>query len=332
MTASPGHRDADQEQARALREAVDWSILLDDDAGDDDLQARFQRWLDADPAHRQAWQRTSDVSTRIRAAAAQAPATAPATVAAPALPASRPRRRAWRRALLASAAAAAVAWLVAPQLLLQVRADYVTGAGEQRTLALADGSTIRLAPGSAVRVAYAGVERRVELLAGEAFFEVVHDPQRPFRVDSDAVRVTVLGTGFDVRLDPSGGEVAVRHGRVRVDAAAGMPALRSVLEAGQWARLDRSGGSEQGRTVPSLVGSWSARRLSAVDRPLAAVLADLGRYYRGQIVLVDPALGRRRVTGIFDVDDPAHAAQLMVRPHGGVVRRLTPWLLVVSRS
>ena len=81
-----------------------------------------------------------------------------------------------------------------------------------------------------------------------------------------------------------------------------------------------------------MVGTWSDKRLTAVDRPLSQVVAALRRYYNGQVLLTDAGLGERSVTGIFDMTDPLAAARLIVQPHGGVVRQITPWLMIVSSS
>lgn len=78
------------------------------------------------------------------------------------------------------------------------------------------------------------------------------------------------------------------------------------------------------------MGAWTDRRIIAVDRPLSEVLADLRRYHIGAIVLTSSELGRNSVTGTFETNDPFKAASLIVQPHGGTVRQIAPWLIVVS--
>src|SRR3546814_8527999 len=65
------------------------------------------------------------------------------------------------------------------------------------------------------------------------------------------------------------------------------------------------------------------------DVPLSEGIDQLRRYYSGAIVLTSSELGDRRVTGVFDVDDPEEALRLMVRQHGATVRSVTPWLMIV---
>jgi len=311
---------------RAMREAVDWTIYLDDDPDDADLRARFDLWRKQDALHDRAWAEASHASGLIAQTRNMALFPAASRRSEPAQTA-RPKRT----AILAGAIAATLAWFAVPHLLLQIRADHSTGAGEQQTLKLDDGSMVRLAPGSAVKIAYAPDSRSVELLAGEAYFEVARDPARPFNVRSGSAAVTVLGTGFDVRRGDNGTDVAVKHGRVRV-ASLRDNAGPVILTAGQWTHMPFEGQARSGNRSAELVGSWTDQRLTAVDRPLSEVLADLRRYYRGAIILTDRNLGRSSVTGKFDTADPFEAASLIVQPHGGTVRRITPWLMIVSAS
>ena len=94
-------------------------------------------------------------------------------------------------------------------------------------LALADGSTVTLHPGARLRYpARFGGAQRVVQLEGEAFFEVFHDADHPFRVLTDKLETTVLGTSFRVRAVPgaAAATVEVRTGRVRVQPRPGQPA------------------------------------------------------------------------------------------------------------
>jgi len=329
--AGPPGSGGDDAWERAVREAVDWTILLDDDPDSAELRSRFDLWLQRDEAHERAWAQASHASGLIAQTSNIAffPATsARAQAAVETSLHTTSRFRPGRRAILAGAAAAVVAWLAAPQLMLHMRADHITATGEQRTVMLDDGSSVRLAPGSAVRVSYADGSRNVELLSGEAYFEVQRNPERPFNVRSRDAAVTVLGTGFDVRQGEAGIDVVVKHGRVRVGSAEGRPGS-VVLGAGQWAHMPGHGRIVSGNGSAQLAGAWTERRVTAVDRPVSEVLADLRRYHSGAIVLTSGKLGHASVTGTFDTVDPFRAASLIVQPHGGTVRQITPWLIVV---
>ena len=82
---------------------------------------------------------------------------------------------------------------------------------------------------------------------------------------------------------------------------------------------------------PDQVAAWRRGRLIANDRPVSEVVDELRPYFSGLIVLTDGAFGRRRVTGVYDLHDPVAALRALAQAHRGVsVRRISPWLMVVS--
>jgi ferric-dicitrate binding protein FerR (iron transport regulator) len=93
---------------------------------------------------------------------------------------------------------------------------YTTALGEQRSLALADGSTVQLNSLSQVRIRYTEHQRTVYLVEGQALFQVAKDTARPFVVYSDQTRVRAVGTQFDVYRKSDGTIVTVVEGRVAV--------------------------------------------------------------------------------------------------------------------
>ncbi|MEQ8471786.1 MAG: FecR family protein [Marinoscillum sp.] len=91
--------------------------------------------------------------------------------------------------------------------------------GQKLTLELPDGSVVKLNSGS--RITYPkefAQESREVSLSGEAFFDVTKDPSRPFRITTDLINISVLGTSFNVRAYENTGEnqVAVKTGKVAV--------------------------------------------------------------------------------------------------------------------
>lgn len=234
-----------------------------------------------------------------------------------------------RIAVAALAAACAFA-LVLPTVSLRLRADHVTGAGHVAQFKLADGSSVQLGPDSAVAIDYDGGGRTVRLLAGQAMFDVTPDPNRPFRVAAGNVTTTVLGTSFDVRMVGEATSVAVVRGHVRVEDAGVSPIARRELRAGDWARIAASHSIETGKMAPQLVGSWNRGEVLAENRSITSVIDEIRPWYGGKIVVTDAVLASRSVTGIYSLRDPAQALAMIVKPYGGRVMRITPWLLVVS--
>jgi len=324
---------------QAFREAADWLILLQEDPTDGELRRQFDAWHAASGLNAEAWhatQRTADVASAMTPAHADEWGPALLHRRATANRVERPmheRRRA-RRPIAVSAAllaiAACIAMLTMPSLLLRWQADQMTEVAEQRVLDLQDGSRVTLAPSSAIAVAFTPGERRVRLLAGQAFFEVRPDAVRPFRVEARTVEASVLGTSFDMRLDAHGVTVAVQEGVVQI----GMQGRSFVerLKAGDLLRVASEGAIERTSEPPSLVAAWRSGQLLSHDRPLREAVDMLRRYYGGTIMVTDGALANRTVTGVYNLADPEEALRGIVQTHGGRVRHLTPWLLVVSGS
>ncbi len=325
----------------ASEQALEWFVLLQDDPQDAALRRRFEGWLAASPAHGDAWARTVRTSSlaesllpfdaRDWAVDGVVPdrdrlrATPPDPQRA-AL--GYPRRRripVWWAAGTAALACIAL-FLAAPSLLVRLQADYTTGSAELRDLVLEDGSRVALAPGSAVAVSYAPATRTVTLLTGGAFFEVKPDAARPFSVAARDVRTTVVGTAFDVRLDPDAVEVAVNEGKVRVDGGGSAESLT----AGEALRVSAAGVVVRRPVAADGVAAWRQGSLILEDRSFAAAAAEVERYLPARIVIADKPLSRRPLTGVFDLRDPEKGLDAMAAVLDARIRHVTPWLIVVS--
>lgn len=329
MVAAPGP-DSDL----AAAEATDWLILMREEPNDPDLRRRFEAWRVASPTHAAAWAEVTLAYDLVGDAVGTGRKDVASVGTAPRSQSrSRHRSPVIRRAAVAAvfAVAACLAIAFLPNVMLRLDADYATGAGEQREVRLADGSTAFLGPASAIDITYTGEVRRIRLLAGHAFFEVTPDKGRPFEVSAHGVRTTVLGTGFDVRLAAEGTVVAVRHGLVQVAYSEASPPVLERLGAGNWLQVNWDGRTIAGTELPDHVDAWQHWQLVADDRPAMDVLDELRPYYQGAILVTDGALDRLRVTGLYDLRDPVGAVQALAAADPGVsIYRISPWLVVVS--
>ncbi|WP_165855769.1 FecR family protein [Marinobacter sp. JSM 1782161] len=345
--------NTESSRARIDREATDWMIRLQEEPGNDDLRQAFDTWLQRSPEHADAWAATRHTALLIEAAAPAEPRSwqaaldemrgqttshqqdaafaandAPPTGAEPRAAQRRPRRL---RVAGLAIAACLLALVVGPHAYLHMRADYTTDTAETRDIQLSDDSVVTLAPESAISVHYSDGERHIDLLRGEAFFEVTPVPTRPFRVSSHNTEVTVLGTGFNVLRRDLGTAVSVEHGRVRVD-----PALRAdateVLTTGQTVTVRDAQSVERGMLPTGQIAAWRRHQLIAQDQPLGDVVDRLRRYFPGRIVVTDDALAGQPVTGVYNLKNPVGALRGIARAQQAVVREITPWLLLVSAS
>jgi ferric-dicitrate binding protein FerR (iron transport regulator) len=141
------------------------------------------------------------------------------------------------------------------------------------------------------------------LLQGEAYFDVVHDEHRPFRVRARNVVVRDLGTRFAVRayLTDTLVRVAVTHGQVRVGAATAPQASGATLDPGMLGLVNAGGVTSVRRDADTARYNAFARgQMQFVRTPLSSVIDELERWYDIDIQLSDSALGNRRITATLD--------------------------------
>lgn len=203
---------------------------------------------------------------------------------------------------------------------------YVTSRGEQRAFKLDDGSIVYLNTQSRVEVLFSRQTRNVRLLEGEAMFTVEHDPARPFRVISDDTVIQAIGTQFNVYRSNAGTTVSVVEGIVEISpteheaqpprsrqpatsatVAASRPPIAKVerLSAGEQARVSHDGEIVK-RGLPDLeqIVAWRDRTLVFRGDSLEHVATEFNRYNELQVRLEGDLVRAKRLTGVFDADDP----------------------------
>lgn len=281
------------------RQAVDWHLRLTSGTADDGVWAEFERWRQQ-PEHALAYR-------SVEALWQQLPQPLLADRRRRQAIAARQRRKGLLRCGLNLAAAASLLLAVMtgfyPDYLQHPLADYRTRIGEQTAIKLADGSIAYLNTDTAVDVTIGADERRVELLHGEAEFEVAHDTSRPFRVTAGAVTTEALGTRFMVRYDGETGAVTLQQGTVRTSrpAARGAQTDCAVLQPGQQLVFNAETLDAPRAVDLSNTDAWRRGRLLMNFVPLKQVVAEINRYRRSQIRLLDPELGEREVNAAIDL-------------------------------
>jgi transmembrane sensor len=319
----------DKTAARCLIEAAAWRLRLSE--ADLDQTPEFERWLQSDARHQEAWDRVQRPWDFIGEHEASPETLQWRRVAlANAQDAARSRwleptkaQRPWRWAVAASLAllccGAFLAWYIE-------RPDvYRTQIGERRIVALADGSHVELDSSTELLVRYTAHARELTLTRGQARFDVAHDAERPFSVTAGAEKVVATGTAFNVDLSGSKVVVTLIEGRVVVlprqsemsfttlfsrQAVPSPPtnadrARRGIeLNAGQ--RLEVSASGKAADVAPANLErstAWQSGQLVFDDAPLSTVIEQVNRYARHPLILRDEDAGRVRVSGVFSTED-----------------------------
>ncbi len=300
--------------------AAAWLAQQDSGRWIDDDERALQQWLNEDTAHRVAWLRLRTAWQRaeqmqlLPAAIHEEPASKPAVPA---------RAHAWfpRRARWATAVAAAVVMSALALVWIGERPPpgeerYSTPVGGLEAITLSDGSRLTLNTHTRARALINEQERRVWLDEGEAFFEVQHDPARPFVVAAGTDRITALGTKFSVRYEGGRTQVTVLEGRVRLDRSVAAkpdgPTAPTVV-ANNDAAVSQSGSVLVMSKTPEQVQqnlSWRQGRLAFDQLTLGEIAAEFNRYNRKQMV-VEGAAAELRLGGSFDAHNVDGFARLV---------------------
>jgi transmembrane sensor len=356
----------------AKRESGEWS------AAD---QEQFDRWIAESPRHRVAylriehvWERaerlkalrspTSDVpspgkwvlspffdpsaSTAASSVAGEfEPPKPPPTVTGHQEAAETVRMSRWRRGTGALALAASVVITVVAGAAWYFHSPgltYRTPVGGLESVPMADGSRVTLNTDSAIRVSVTPRERGVDLERGEAFFEVAHDPNRPFVVNVGAKRIVAVGTAFSVRRDGEDIQVIVTEGTVRlepgrrgdreptfskrsssepplsvsgpgIDSSSAGSANVLLLPAGSVAHADEADVLVQEESPAEVEESlsWRSGILVFRDITLSDAVTEFNRYNTRQIVIEDPAVARLRIAGNFRATNVEAFVRLLER-------------------
>jgi len=204
--------------------------------------------------------------------------------------------RTWTR-WLSAAAMVALLVLAARWFFQPASTTYLARAQPEQFL-LADSSRTVLFPGSKLKETM-GKQRAIRL-QGRAYFEVRRDEQRPFTVDAGDLRVTVLGTAFEVAdYDTAAyATVRVRTGHVRVVAGADT----MDLLAGDHLRYDKQRHVLERRPAPPME-VYGLRVLKFEGAPMARVVEQLEAMYQVRITLGNENIANCRLTAEFN-DEP----------------------------
>lgn len=187
-------------------------------------------------------------------------------------------------------------------------ADYITRRGEKLDVTLPDGSAVTLNTDTDLDVVFDGRHRKVEILRGQAFFNVAKDPLRPFVVVAGGKQIVAVGTAFDVRLDEKRVEVLLVEGRVVVEnvtqAGSAMPVPETAkasiqLNAGEaLVATDKEVVRAAAQDAERLL-KWRDGLIEFDNTSLADAVEEFNRYSTQTIRIEDPNLAKLPISGVF---------------------------------
>ena len=314
----------EEERAECIRrEAGKWHVAMHSGEVGEETRAQFEAWLHADRDHKRAYRafeqmyRDLGVLLPMSGVEARPAAREPLNRLARLVGGLAGGRPAYPLAALALMLGA-VFVLALPRTVEAPSAPpamaYATAIAEISDILLEDGSSATLGARSEMRAAFTDEYRRIDLISGEAFFDVAADPDRPFFVAVNNTLVRVIGTQFDVKNSRGLVKVSVLEGVVEVMKPDALPdrlvdgeisaAQRRVLTSGQTVRADRRADLSGVETVSSArLAQWRTGRLAYENALLSEIVSDLNRYHTRQIRFAPRDVGELRITISFAASD-----------------------------
>jgi len=316
--------------------AAGWHALQRQGEATPAQQRAFLDWLLVSPDHLREYLAISETAGALGDALRAMPDDLDMLLAAPAPPSaddnvvqlplraaprpSAPPRRPRRLPGFAAAAALLLAVGIGTPLAWPHTRHYVAAHGQPQQIRLADDSVVHLDADSEMSVRMSLFARRVELERGQASF-VVAPGRRPFAVHAGGLKVTDIGTTFDVSLLREQARIAVSHGRVEVRGDGGRGRLLADLWAGKVAQVDYRDQRVQIRDEDAAsMTAWWQGRVVFRDEPLRDV-ADRFNRRNAQRLRVSDEAGTLRLTGNLRADDLASLRAFLDQQPGLVTQQ-----------
>ncbi|WP_122868129.1 FecR domain-containing protein [Pseudomonas viridiflava] len=306
------------------QQAVGWLLEMQEGSLNTGRQKAWQLWLNGNTEHQRAWAHIQRVNQRLGGLSS------PLAHAALGAPKSGSRRHALKLLLLLGAGSVA-GWSLRDQIALQpLLADYNSGVGEQRKVALSDGSQIQLNTASAVDVKFDAQQRLIRLLSGEILMTASADT-RPLNLltAEGSVKVKTGSSRFNLRQLNGRTQLAVFAGAVEL-APGERAGTGLIVQAQQQVTFSRNAWDSVG-PVDASSGAWADGMLVASRMKLSDFLGELGRYRRGRLNC-DAKVANLLISGSYPLTDSERILDMLEIALPVRIQRFTRyWVNVQAR-
>lgn len=175
---------------------------------------------------------------------------------------------------------------------------------------LEDGSVVYLAGETSLQYPeHFATDSREVSLSGSALFDIAGNRSRPFLIETEEVRIEVLGTAFDVRSNSTTPfELSVQRGEVKVTLKKSGRDIR--VKAGETVKLLSQQFQLSATANPRQFDRYTAS-MRFKDERLANILRVINRQEEAVHLQTTPALGERMLTVTFSNNSPEAMAELI---------------------
>jgi ferric-dicitrate binding protein FerR (iron transport regulator) len=187
---------------------------------------------------------------------------------------------------------------------LALQKDKPSPVNKKQTIHLPDGSTAILNADSHLDYPSAFTGRTREIyLSGEAYFDIKHDPSKPFLVHTGKIVTRVLGTAFDIRAYPGDETIKVTVTRGKVQVLKENKSL-GLITANQQISFSKTTEKAIQKTVDSkALVAWKPEEIAFNDISMLDAAKKIEERFNVQVEFANPLIKNCRVTATFSEDD-----------------------------
>jgi len=178
--------------------------------------------------------------------------------------------------------------------------EYSSEKGAVSKIHLEDGSSIWLSSGSKINICKKSTGEMSATLIGEAYFDMIPDPQRSFVVDIGLFKVRDIGTKFDIRAYPDEPIIyaALADGQIELCKNDAKPML--AMKSGEYMNFNKQTKHLVVSTQdPSIATAWKDGKFVFIHKTLGEICHELESWYNVQITIRDKNLANTRYTSVI---------------------------------
>jgi len=306
--------------------ATDWLIAVRENPENPELYKRLDIWLGEDPVRRQEWEDVQGLAGLFKKLPVLDQNDERDTFRIP------EGNSSFSRPIWAGISAFLLIFTLyfADLDLFTSGTVYSTGNGQTLNVQLEDGSQVHLAADTKIVVKFENKRRLVQLKDGRALFHVEKNKRTPFIVSASEAEVTVLGTIFEVLSRSNLTQVAVQEGRVSVQGNV----HSDTFELGALDMLSyrKEVGWNQSRTSNANIASWRKGLFIAKKDTLETLVSELSDYHQGVILFADESLKKMSVTGVYNLNKPEQALDIITKSHSVKITHFSPWVVLLTQK
>lgn len=193
----------------------------------------------------------------------------------------------------------------------QVETIELVAQNEQQAIELEDGSKISLNEGSQLIYPdkFKGGNRQVKL-KGEAYFDVAHNPEQPFLIETDEVQVQVLGTKFNINnTNEDSVVVSVDTGKVRMSVGGNEEILTAGYRGVYYRSTELLVKIESANT--GMHNYWRTKTLAFKGATVSEAINAIQKIYDVKVNLSNPDIANCKINVDFEDEKIEHVLEII---------------------